>query len=185
MNKFPFILLMCIIFFPLYAQTDVTQGHHHVMGQMDTSFISQNKPDENKANSCPFSVMSDENNTQVVRYQEKTYRFCCADCAKLFKENPQLYATKIKTIDFVASQFKFTPALITVNKNDIVRLMVTSTDVTHGVYIKDYHINVPIQKGEKKVIEFVADKVGTFAIMCSVYCGSGHHQMKATLVVKK
>lgn len=183
-KKIFFITLIFIISFPVCAQNDAGHESHHVMGQMDTSFISQNKPGENKANSCPFSVMSDENNALVVQYQEKTYYFCCADCKKLFKENPQRYATKIKTIDFVTSQFKFTPALITVNKNDIVRLIVTSSDVTHGVYIKDYHINVPIEKGEKKVIEFVADKVGKFTIMCSVYCGPGHHQMKATLVVK-
>ena len=37
---------------------------------------------------------------------------------------------------------------------------------------------------ETKKIEFIADKSGEFSILCSVYCGKGHHEMKAKLIVE-
>jgi cytochrome c oxidase subunit 2 len=33
------------------------------------------------------------------------------------------------------------------------------------------------------VIEFTPDKAGEFTLHCSVFCGFGHHGMKARLVV--
>lgn len=93
-------------------------------------------------------------------------------------------APKIKICKIQASQFKFMPSTITVNKNDHVRMILTSTDVTHGFKLEAYDINTKIEKDKKTVINFVADKVGTFPFICSVYCGSGHRSMKGTLIVK-
>ncbi len=89
-----------------------------------------------------------------------------------------------KTFNVKASQFKFSPSTITVRKNDTVRLILTSKDVTHGLYIKAYKINMRVKKGEKKTIKFVANKTGRFPFVCSVYCGSGHRVMKGMLIVK-
>lgn len=134
---------------------------------------------------CNESDLAQTNQQLTVKYLGKAYNFCCPACAKLFKTNPGYYANKIKIINLEASQFKFSPNTIVVNKNDIVRLVTTSKDVTHGVYIKDYAINVPVSKKEKKIIEFVATKTGEFNIHCSVYCGTGHSQMHGKLIVKE
>ncbi|MFH1863971.1 MAG: hypothetical protein ABIJ85_03665, partial [bacterium] len=72
---------------------------------------------------------------------------------------------------------------ITVSKGDIVKIHATSRDVPHGIYIKEYNVKVPVKKGEIQQIEFVADKTGEFDMLCSIYCGRGHHSMKAKLIV--
>ena len=118
-------------------------------------------------------------------YNGKTYYFCCSMCIDEFKKDPEKYINKIKEINLEAYQFGFEPERIVVKKGDIVKLMATSRDVTHGIYIKEYGINVPVKKGETKKIEFVADQEGTFPILCAVYCGKGHSAMKAELVVEK
>lgn len=43
---------------------------------------------------------------------------------------------KIKEFEITARQFSFEPSIITVNKGDVVRLKITSVDVTHGFAIK-------------------------------------------------
>jgi cytochrome c oxidase subunit 2 len=74
---------------------------------------------------------------------------------------------------------------VVVKKGDIVKLLITSRDVTHGVYIKEYGINVTITKQEAKKIEFFVNKAGKFDIVCSVYCGQGHSSMKGKLIVEE
>lgn len=91
----------------------------------------------------------------------------------------------VREIKLEAFQFGFSPSIITVNRGDRVRLLATSRDVTHGVRIRAYDIDVPLNRGETKTIEFTADITGEFIIECSVYCGKGHQQMKARLIVEE
>ena len=90
----------------------------------------------------------------------------------------------IRVINVKAFRFDFEPNQITVNKGEKVKLIVTSTDVTHGFAMPDYDINVPLPAGKQTIIEFTADKQGTFQFFCSVYCGTGHSAMRGTLIVK-
>ena len=98
-------------------------------------------------------------------------------------------ATQTQNDDFkefkiTAKQFQFEPSEIEVNKGDKVRLIVTSVDVPHGISIREYVINERLDVGKPVTIEFTADKQGTFTAFCSVFCGSGHSNMKGKLVVK-
>ena len=89
-----------------------------------------------------------------------------------------------KTIQVIASRFRFEPATISVTEGDKVRLLLRSADHAHGFAIKAFRVKAPISKGgEEATVEFVADKTGTFDITCSEYCGSGHASMKGKLVV--
>ena len=90
----------------------------------------------------------------------------------------------VRIINVNAFRFDFEPNQITVNKGEKVKLIVTSTDVTHGFALPDYDINVPLPAGKQTAIEFTADKQGSFTFFCSIYCGSGHSSMKGTLAVK-
>lgn len=92
--------------------------------------------------------------------------------------------TSVKSFTVTASQFKFTPETIEVNKGDTVRLAVTSADVSHGISISQFGINKVLNPSETVNIEFVANEVGSFPIVCSIVCGEGHTGMKGTLVVK-
>jgi len=90
----------------------------------------------------------------------------------------------VKEFRMTAKQFAFEPSTIEVNKGDRVRLIVTSTDVPHGIAIREYGINERLEVGKPVTIEFTADKQGTFMAFCSVFCGAGHTGMKGKIVVK-
>jgi cytochrome c oxidase subunit II len=91
---------------------------------------------------------------------------------------------EIKTIDVIASRFKFDPATIAVVHGDRVRLRVRSADRAHGIGIRAFRVKALIPNaGETVTVEFVADRAGTFEISCSEYCGSGHAAMKGRLIV--
>ena len=99
------------------------------------------------------------------------------------KEKP-LQTGQVKEFKMTAKQFAFEPEIIEVNKGDKVRLIVTSIDVPHGIAIPEYGINERLNPGEPVTIEFIADKEGTFTAFCSVFCGSGHSNMKGKIIVK-
>src|SRR3989338_6358932 len=90
----------------------------------------------------------------------------------------------VKEFKITAKQFVFEPETIEVNKGDRVRLIVTSTDVPHGIGIPEYGINERLDVGKPVTIEFIADKEGSFSSFCSVFCGSGHSKMKGKIIVK-
>jgi len=89
-----------------------------------------------------------------------------------------------KEFKMIARQFSFSPSKIEVNRGDNVKLVITSTDVTHGMSIPQYGINEILPPGRAVNIEFMADKSGTFRFPCTVSCGSGHRSMMGRLVVK-
>ena len=99
-------------------------------------------------------------------------------------EEKQQTTGAVKEFKITAKQFQFDPATIEVNKGDKVRLIVTSIDVPHGIGIPEYGINERLDPGKPVTIEFTATKEGTFAAFCSVFCGSGHSNMKGKIVVK-
>ena len=98
---------------------------------------------------------------------------------------PEVTDGEVKEFNVMAKSWEFDPSTITVNKGDTVRLSVESIDVRHGITIPEFRINEVLEPGSKVEIEFVADKAGTFDFSCSVPCGSGHRQMKGTLVVNE
>lgn len=93
--------------------------------------------------------------------------------------------TGIKEFDIVAKQWDFQPSIIKVNKGDKVKLNIKSIDIKHGFALTDFGINKDLNVGETTIVEFTADKSGTFSFFCSVYCGSGHKDMKGILVVNE
>lgn len=83
----------------------------------------------------------------------------------------------VKEFTIKASRFKFDPGIITVNKGDRVKITVENVDTLHGINIIDLGIS------GNDVVEFVADKSGTFTFQCNNVCGEGHKEMKGTLRV--
>lgn len=90
----------------------------------------------------------------------------------------------IRVIEVKASRYKFEPNPIVVNLGEKLRLVVTSTDVVHGIAISELNVNLSVPAGKTETIEFVADKKGTFRAYCSVYCGPGHGHMQVSFIVK-
>lgn len=97
----------------------------------------------------------------------------------------QVERVPLKEFTLRAFQFAFDPAQIKVKKGDRVRITITSEDVEHGFAIREYGINKRLVPGNPVVVEFTADKAGTFTIYCSVYCGPGHGGMRGKLIVEE
>jgi heme/copper-type cytochrome/quinol oxidase subunit 2 len=94
---------------------------------------------------------------------------------------------ELREFEITAKNWEFSPNVITVNLGDMVRLKITGLDdgigSHHSLAIPEFGINVPVRKGEVAVAEFTANKIGTFAFVCSVYCGEDHGSMRGTLIV--
>ena len=93
-------------------------------------------------------------------------------------------ASALRVIEVVAKRFAFEPARIEVTEGEHIRLVVTSADGVHGVGIKKFKDDKLVPRGGDAVtIDFVASTIGEFPIVCSEYCGKGHDEMTAALVV--
>jgi len=90
----------------------------------------------------------------------------------------------IKSFEITASRFKFDPSVLEVTEGDEVRLTLHSADGTHGFAIKEMKVKLAVPKGGAAVSTgFLASRPGTYEVTCSEYCGSGHRDMKARLIV--
>jgi cytochrome c oxidase subunit 2 len=95
-------------------------------------------------------------------------------------------APRVVTFDVVAKRFAFTPERLEVTRGDHVKMTIRSADGTHGLAIKKLKLDVRVPRGgEPVVLEFDADQAGQFPITCSEYCGKGHLDMRALLVVSE
>ena len=90
----------------------------------------------------------------------------------------------VKEFTISGKNFSFTPSLITVNKGDRVKITFVNSSGFHDFKIDEYGIAAPQkQSPSTSVLEFTADKAGSFEYYCSV--GSHRAQgMKGTLIVK-
>ncbi len=92
------------------------------------------------------------------------------------------------TVKMVAVRSSFEPNKIEVNQGDKVTIHVTNieqtTDEIHGLGIGEYNINIAVDPGETKTIEFVAAKPGVFPYYCTNFCSALHQEMQGYLLVK-
>jgi cytochrome c oxidase subunit II len=70
-----------------------------------------------------------------------------------------------------------------VPKGEDVRLVLTSVDVIHGLFIPVFRLKMDVVPGRFNRTWFCATEEGTFPIYCSSYCGTQHSGMRATCVV--
>jgi cytochrome c oxidase subunit 2 len=89
-----------------------------------------------------------------------------------------------RTIAVAAKRFEFSPATITLKKGETVRLVVTSEDVTHGLFLRPLKIDLDLPAGEAQTVTLTPQEAGTFTAICHHFCGSGHGGMKLKFVVE-
>ncbi len=78
-------------------------------------------------------------------------------------------APAVKTFDVTGTPFKFEPNEMKVKKGDTVRINFKNMEGFHDLTIADLNIKTKqIQAGQTDTVEFVADRAGTFDMMCSV-----------------
>ena len=99
-------------------------------------------------------------------------------------EKPKKDLPSLVEFDITAKQWSFEPGTIKVKQGDNVRMKVKSVDVTHGIRLPEFGVSETLKSGKTVEINFLADKKGKFSFFCSVQCGSGHGNMKGTLIVE-
>jgi cytochrome c oxidase subunit 2 len=67
--------------------------------------------------------------------------------------------------------------------NTPVRLVMTSEDVIHGFFIPAFRLKHDVLPGRYIKLWFRAVKAGEYQIYCTQYCGTGHSDMWAKVVV--
>lgn len=91
---------------------------------------------------------------------------------------------QVKELTVTGSSFKFEPSNLTVNKGDKVKITFKNSGGMHNFVIDEFNVKTKvIPAGQEEVVEFTADKAGTFEF----YCGVGNHRamgMKGMLEVK-
>ncbi|MCU4751290.1 cytochrome c oxidase subunit II [Halobacteria archaeon AArc-curdl1] len=83
----------------------------------------------------------------------------------------------------VAMTFLFQPDPIEVPANSEVTFYVTSRDVIHSFTVVGTNTNTMVIPGEVSVMTVEFDEPGEYGIICNEYCGVGHHDMEAELIV--
>ncbi len=66
-----------------------------------------------------------------------------------------------------------------------VRLVMTSQDVLHSLYVPDFRIKRDVVPGRYERVWFQATAPGEYQIFCAEYCGTSHSAMLAQVIVHK
>ncbi len=64
-----------------------------------------------------------------------------------------------------------------------VRLVMTSEDVIHSLFIPDFRIHMDLLPDRYTSVWFQANRVGMYRLFCSQYCGTSHAGMSGVVVV--
>ncbi len=58
-----------------------------------------------------------------------------------------------------------------------MKLIITSADVLHSLYIPAYRIKEDCVPGRETYLWFLPDELGSYDLFCTEYCGVGHSAM--------
>ncbi len=64
-----------------------------------------------------------------------------------------------------------------------VKLVLTSRDVIHSLFVPEFRIKQDAIPGRYTTVWFEAKAPGTYQILCTQYCGTGHSTMRGEVVV--
>lgn len=83
----------------------------------------------------------------------------------------------------VAQMWAFQPAQIYIPTGSTVDFFLTSKDVVHGFNISEKNVNMMAVYGNINKTTVTFDKPGVYKITCHEYCGVGHQNMQAEVIV--
>ena len=64
-----------------------------------------------------------------------------------------------------------------------VKFLLSASDVLHGFYLPDFRVKMDMIPGRVTTLWVQPDRPGSYQIYCTVYCGTGHSNMLAQLIV--
>jgi cytochrome c oxidase subunit 2 len=85
------------------------------------------------------------------------------------------------TFDYGNGKFSKDTLVVPVNK--AIRLDMVSMDVNHSFYIPAFRIKEDVVPGTTTHMWFIAEKIGTYEILCAEFCGLRHSYMEGRVKV--
>ena len=122
-----------------------------------------------------------------ILYAKDKYKSDLPECIPYDKayENPKINKIDDSTYQVfaVAQMWMFQPSEIYIPVGSEVDFFVTSKDVIHGFNIAEKNVNMMAIYGNinKTTVKF--EKPGIYKITCHEYCGAGHQNMQAEVIV--
>ena len=122
-----------------------------------------------------------------ILYAKSKYDQDVVECVPFDKTYTEAKVTQLddKTYQVfsVAQMWQFQPAQIYIPTGSTVDFFLTSKDVVHGFNIAEKNVNMMAVYGNinKTTVKF--DKPGVYKITCHEYCGVGHQNMEAEVIV--
>jgi heme/copper-type cytochrome/quinol oxidase subunit 2 len=83
-----------------------------------------------------------------------------------------------------ARDYSFSPNRVEVQQDDLIKLTVQSADNAYGFTIDDYRVSKRVPAGGSTIVEFRADRPGTFAFYSNLSNDSRHSKMSGQLIVR-
>ena len=83
-----------------------------------------------------------------------------------------------------ARDYSFSPNRVEVQQDDLIKLTVQSADNAYGFTIDDYRVSKRVPAGGSTIVEFRADRAGTFAFYSNLSNDSRHSKMSGQLIVR-
>ena len=83
-----------------------------------------------------------------------------------------------------ARDYSFSPNRVEAQQDDLIKLTVQSADNAYGFTIDDYRVSKRVPAGGSTVIEFRADRAGTFAFYSNLSNDTRHSKMSGQLIVR-
>jgi cytochrome c oxidase subunit 2 len=120
-------------------------------------------------------------------YAKSRYKSNVPECLPYDKayEEPKVNKLDDKTYQVfaVASMWQFQPSEIYIPVGSEVDFYLTSKDVVHGFNIAPKNVNMMAVYGaiNKTTVKF--EKPGIYDIVCHEFCGVGHQNMRAQVIV--
>ena len=120
-------------------------------------------------------------------YARNKYKSDVPECLPYDKAYTEAKINRLDSTTYqvfsVASMWQFEPAEIYLPVGSEVDFYLTSKDVVHGFNISEKNVNMMAVYGaiNKTTVKF--DKPGVYNIVCHEYCGVGHQNMRAQVIV--
>ncbi len=97
---------------------------------------------------------------------------------------PALHLSRgVREFRIHARQYAYAPALLRARQGERITIALESDDVTHGLYLDSYGVDLVAVPGRAARATFVADRPGKYRLRCSKVCGTLHPFMLGELVV--
>ena len=98
--------------------------------------------------------------------------------------NAQDQAPTRREFTLTARNYNFSPNRVEAAQDDLIKLTVQSEDVAYGFTIDEYRLSKRVPAGGSTIIEFRADRSGTFSFYSNLSNDARHSQMRGQLIVR-